>query len=57
MGAADAPVLWKANSAVREKMAGFNLLDGCFHQLAKFPTLFFIDGCLGPLCRIRCECR
>jgi hypothetical protein len=27
-------------------MAGFNLLDGCFYQLAKFPTLFFIDGCL-----------
>ena len=46
MGAADASVLWEANSAVREKMAGFNLLDGCFHQLAKFPTLFFIDGCL-----------
>ena len=46
MGTADASVLWKANPAVREKMAGFNLLDGCFHQLAKFPTLFFIDGCL-----------
>ena len=46
MGTADASVLWKANPAVREKMAGFNLLDGCFHQLAKLPTLFFIDGCL-----------
>ncbi len=46
MGTADTSVLWKANSAVREKMAGFNLLDGCFHQLAKFPALFFVDGCL-----------
>ena len=27
-------------------MAGFNLLDGCFHQLAKLPTLFFVDGCI-----------
>ena len=27
-------------------MAGFNLLDGCFHQLAELPTLFCIDGCL-----------
>ena len=46
MGTADASVLWKTDPAVREKMAGFNLLNGCFHQLAKFPTLFFIDGCL-----------
>jgi hypothetical protein len=46
MGTANASVLWKANSAVRQKMAGFNLLDGGFHQLAKFPALFFVDGCL-----------
>ncbi len=46
MGTANTSVLWKANPAVREKMAGFNLLDGCFYQFAKFPTLFFIDGCL-----------
>ena len=46
MGTADASVLWKANSAVREKVAGFNLLDGRFDQLAEFPTLIFIDGCL-----------
>src|ERR1700723_2779163 len=46
MGTADTSVLWKANPAVREKMARFNLLDGGFHQLAKFPALFFIDGCL-----------
>ena len=46
MGTADASVLWKTDPAVREKMAGFNLLNGCFHQLAKFPTLFFIDRCL-----------
>src|SRR6201993_1776 len=46
MGTADASVLWKADSAVREKMAGFNLLHGGFHQLAKFPALFFVDGCL-----------
>src|SRR5579862_3852371 len=46
MGTADASVLWKANPAVREEMASFNLLDGCFHQLAKFSTLFFVDGCL-----------
>ena len=46
MGTADAYVLWKTNSAVRKKVAGLNLLDGCFHQLAKFPPLFFIDGCL-----------
>src|SRR5579864_1667629 len=46
MGTADASVLWKANPAVREKMAGFNLLDGCFHQLAEIPTLLCIDGCL-----------
>src|SRR6201981_1123056 len=46
MGTADASVLWKANSAVREKMAGFNLLDGGFDQLAKLPTLFCVDGCL-----------
>jgi hypothetical protein len=46
MGTADASVLWKTDPAVREKMAGFNLLDGCFYQLAKFPTLFCIDGCV-----------
>ena len=46
MGTADASVLWKTNAAVREKMAGFNLLDGGFHQLAKLPTLFVVDGCL-----------
>src|ERR1700752_3698639 len=46
MGTADTSVLWKANSAVREKMTGFNLFAGGFHQLAKFPPLFFIDGCL-----------
>src|ERR1700757_2368754 len=45
MGTADASVLWKANPAVRQKMASFNLLDGGFHQLAKLPTLFFVDGC------------
>ena len=45
MGTADASVLRKADPAVGEKMAGFNLLDGCFHQLAKFPTLFFVDDC------------
>ena len=49
MGTTDASVLRKANSAVREKMAGFNLLDGRFHQFAKFPTLFFINGCLQVL--------
>src|SRR6202040_3649459 len=46
MGTADTSVLWKADPAVREKMAGFNLLDGGFHQLAKFPAPFFVDGCL-----------
>src|SRR5579862_1076655 len=49
MGTADASVLWKANPAVRQKMASFNLLDGGFHQLAKFPTLFFVDRCLQVL--------
>ena len=44
MGTADASVLWKANPAVREEMAGFNLLDSSFHQLAKFPALFCING-------------
>src|SRR5580704_7879938 len=44
MGTADASVLWKTDPAVREKMAGFNLLDGCFHQLAKLSTLFFVNG-------------
>src|ERR1700751_836435 len=46
MGTANTSVLWKTNPAMREKMAGFNLLDGGFYQLAKLPTLFFIDGCL-----------
>ena len=46
MGTADTSVLWKANPAVREKMASFNLLDGGFHQLAELPTLFCIDSCL-----------
>ena len=46
MGTADTSVLWEANSAVWKKMACFNLLDGGFYQLAKFPTLFCIDGCL-----------
>src|SRR6202021_3942275 len=46
MGTAGTSVLWNANCAVRKKMAGFNLLDGCFHQLAKFPTLLCINGCL-----------
>ena len=49
MGTADASVLWKANPAVREEMAGFNLLDGAFHQLAELPALFFVDGCLQVL--------
>ena len=46
MGTADASVLWKTDPAMRKKMAGFNLLDGCFYQLAKLPALFFFDGCL-----------
>ena len=45
MGTADASVLWKANPAVREEVARFNLLDGRLDQLAEFPTLVFIDGC------------
>ena len=49
MGTANTSVLWKANPAVREKMAGFNLLDGAFHQLAEFPTLICIDGRLQVL--------
>jgi len=49
MGTADASVLRKANPAVWEKMAGFNLLHGGFHQLAELPALFCIDGCLQVL--------
>ena len=45
MWAAYAAVLGESNSAVGKKMARFNLVDGCLHQLTKIPALLFIDGC------------
>ena len=46
MGAAHTAVLGKSNSAVRKELAGFNLISGGLHQLAKFPALLFINDCL-----------
>ena len=46
MGGAHAPVLRKANSAVRKELACFNLVCSCFNWLAKFPALLFINRCL-----------
>src|SRR5271170_2029227 len=46
MGAAHTSVLGKSNSAVRKELARFNLIGRCLNELAKLPTLLFINGCL-----------
>ena len=44
MRAAHASVLRETDSAVGEEVAGFNLADRSFNELAELVTLVFIDG-------------
>ncbi|MGA8677796.1 MAG: helix-turn-helix transcriptional regulator [Candidatus Acidiferrales bacterium] len=39
MRAAYAALLRETNSTVRQEVARFDLIDGCFHELAKLPGL------------------
>src|SRR5712664_2323691 len=43
MGAAQAAVLGKADTAVRNKLSCFDLADRCFHQAPELLTLLFRD--------------
>src|SRR6266851_1568472 len=43
MGTTDAPVLRKANAAVRTKVTHLDLVDGCLDKSTEFLTLFFRD--------------
>src|SRR5258708_16972989 len=44
MWAAQAAVLGKADTAVRNKLSRFYLADRCFHKAPEFSTLLFGDG-------------
>src|SRR5271156_550116 len=46
MGAAHTPILTESNSAVRKKLAHFNLISGGLNEQAKLPTLLVINRCL-----------
>src|SRR5579864_7824083 len=43
MGAAQAAVLGKADTAVRNKLSRFDLANGCLHQAPELLTLLFRD--------------
>src|SRR5216683_960633 len=43
MGATQAAVLGKADTAVRNKLSSFDLADRCFHEAPEFLPLFFRD--------------
>ena len=44
MRAAHTAVLRETDSAVRKKVAGFNLTDRGLNELTEFSTLIFVDG-------------
>ncbi len=46
MGATEATVLGKTDTAVRSKLTGFDLASRCFNEAIEFPALLFGDRCL-----------